>query len=418
MGLIGRSRDGGFRLIRERGLWRLLTAQGLSSVGTSTSTVALAVMVFQLTGSVLQMGGVLAASSFPLVVMSFVGGALLDRFDSRRLMVLSDIARAMLILMMPFSAARSPAFIYLVAGCIGIFSALFSPSQVKAVADLCRPQQLVKANSYLSIVRDGGEFAGYLIGGGLVAWLGYTSTFVLDSLSYGASALVLLGLPAVQRRTAPGKVVVLLKESPSVVRRIWRAPALRTNMLFALLPMLVIMMATPNAYGLALKVYDMGPGGFAAMEFITALGWLTGGAIAGKLDFKGDRNAYVFGSLLVMSVCLLGVGLSRSFWFSVALLTVVAAANVGVIVGSMTLFQELEDRSDKGRMIAIRAGFGQLGATLGLLAGGAIGAAIGISHLFVVIGLGAFGLAVPLFLAYRMALRRQGLVLQEGDSAV
>lgn len=70
-------------------------------------------------------------------------------------MVLSDIARAMLILMMPFSAARSPAFIYLVAGCIGIFSALFSPSQVKAVADLCRPQQLVKANSYLSIVRDG-----------------------------------------------------------------------------------------------------------------------------------------------------------------------------------------------------------------------------------------------------------------------
>lgn len=109
-----------------------------------------------------------------------------------------------------------------------------------------------------------------------MAWLGYTSTFVLDSLSYGASALVLLGLPAVQRRTAPGKVVVLLKESPSVVRRIWRAPALRTNMLFALLPMLVIMMATPNAYGLALKVYDMGPGGFAAMEFITALGWLTG----------------------------------------------------------------------------------------------------------------------------------------------
>ena len=59
----------------------ILWAQGLSSLGTSVSTVALAVMVFDLTGSVLHMGGILAAATLPLVVMTFFGGALLDRFE-------------------------------------------------------------------------------------------------------------------------------------------------------------------------------------------------------------------------------------------------------------------------------------------------------------------------------------------------
>src|SRR5680860_388257 len=102
-----------------RPLHRILGAQALSSLGTSISTVALAVMVFDISGSVLHMGGVLAASTAPLMVMSFVGGALLDRYEGRRLMVLSDIARALLVLAMPLAATQSVALIYVVAGVIG-----------------------------------------------------------------------------------------------------------------------------------------------------------------------------------------------------------------------------------------------------------------------------------------------------------
>ena len=403
--------------MRDRALLRLLAAQGLSSVGTSTSTVALAVMVFALTGSVLQMGVVLAASALPLAVMSFLGGALLDRFDSRRLMVVSDLARAALILLMPFSASASPRLIYLVAACIGVFSALFGPSQVKAVADICRPEQLVKANSHLSAVREGGEFAGYLIGGALVGSVGYTATFVLDSVSYLASASLLIGLPVAGRTAPVEKVVVLLRESPAILRHILRVPALRSNLLFALLPMLVAMMATPNAYSLALQVYDKGPGGFAAMEFITSLGWLAGGVLSARLDYKGDRNTYVFASLLLMAACFLGVGVSGSFWLSVGLLAVAVVGNVGVIVGSMTLFQEIQERPDKGRLIALRAGFGQLGGTLGLLVGGAVGSIVGVTPLFRIVGAAMIVLSLPLFLSYRAAVRKGRAFTPEGDGA-
>jgi MFS family permease len=83
--------------MRLRVLGRLLGAQALSSIGTSISTVALVIMVGQLTGSALHMGGVLAVATFPLIITSWIGGAILDRFGAKRVMVLADLVRAALI---------------------------------------------------------------------------------------------------------------------------------------------------------------------------------------------------------------------------------------------------------------------------------------------------------------------------------
>jgi len=258
----------------------------------------------------------------------------------------------------------------LVAGVIGVFSALFNPSQVRVVGQLVSSDKLVKANSYLSVSREGAEIGGYLVGGALVASLGYFATFTVDAATYGVSALLLLGLPDTGggEKGTP-RLRHLLKGSLQAVDGIWRSKRLRTNLLFALLPFPFLMMGTPNAYGLALDVFDKGPQGFALMEVLTSGGWIAGGLIAGRMNFSGDRNGYVYWSVLAMAACMVAVGLSGSFWVAVAFLTLGAAANVGLIVGSMTLYQEIQERPDKGRMIAIRAGFGQMSMTLGLLGG-------------------------------------------------
>jgi len=386
-----------------RPLHRILGAQALSSLGTSISTVALAVMVFDISGSVLHMGGVLAASTAPLMVMSFVGGALLDRYEGRRLMVLSDIARALLVLAMPLAATQSVALIYVVAGVIGVFSALFNPSQVRLVGQIVARNMLVRANSHLSVSREGAEIGGYLVGGALVASLGYFTTFTIDAATYGISALLLLGLPRVVTGGEKArKLSDLLRESPRTLVRIWCSVRLRTNLLLAVLPFPFLMMGTPNAYGLALEVFEKGPQGFALMEVLTSGGWIAGGLIAGRMNFRGDRNSYVYWSSIAMAACMVAVGLSGSFWLAVAFLTLGAVANVGLIVGSMTLYQEIEERPDKGRMIAIRAGFGQTSMTLGLLGGGILGEYIGITNVFWVIGLAGAVLGTLVYLPYRM----------------
>lgn len=391
---------------RKNSMALILIAQALSTLGTSVTTVALAVMVFDRTGSVLHMGGILAASTVPVVVVSILGGALVDRYPARGLMVTADVARAVLVLGMPYLAGLSVSYIYVLSAAMGVFTALFNPSQIKMVGELTPPSQLMRANSHLSIARDGAELGGYLVGGALVASLGYFATFAVDALSYGVSALLLLGLPRLPASASGAKLGAMVKEAPRVIASMWGRVPLRVNMLFALIPMAFVMMSTPNAYGLALEVYGRGAQDLALMETVTAAGWIVGGVVAGRLNYRGDRNGYVAVCGLGICLCFIGVSLCGSFWPAVALLTLAAVANVGVIVGSMTIFQEVESRPDKGRIIALRAGLGQFSGAMGLLLGGLLGQAVGIRNVFGLAGLAALLTGGAIWVGYVVWRRR------------
>ncbi|GEM_PF-1071132 len=387
---------------------RLFAAQFLSSAGTSMSTVALAFMVFRLTGSVFHMGGILAVSTLPLVVMSWVGGAVLDRYSARNTMVLTDLARAVLIFAMPFLAERLVALVYVIAGLMGVCTAFFNPGQVKLVAELVDREHLVKANSYLGVSRDGAELLGYLLGGVLVTYVGYTLTFVIDSVSYLLSALLLVGLPrgSVLEGAAPS-IWRLLRESPGVLKRLWLHPGLRTNLLFGAIVSAAFMMYVPNSYGLALDVFNRGPAGLAALEVFVAVGLIVGGIIVSRMKLAGDKNRYVFWASLVMGVCLVAVSFSGFFWLSISLLGLAGVFSVAVVVSSVTMYQEAPAVAEKGRMISVRAGFGQLGTAGGFALGGLLGDVVGITQLFLVAGVAAVVLSVLVYAPHRVAARRR-----------
>jgi MFS family permease len=394
--------------MRFRVLGRILAAQALSSVGTSVSSVALAFMVYQLTGSVLHMGGVLAISTFPLVATSFIGGAVLDRFSAKNLMVLADVVRAGLIFSMPFLAQEAVGLIYLVAGLIGVCSAVFNPGQIKLIGELTEREHLVRANSYLSVSQEGAGLIGYLVGGVLVTYIGYTLTFSIDAASYLISALLLLGLPKALPRTEPApRLGLLIGEAPAVLARLWRQPGLRTNLLLAVFASAAVMVSVPNSYGLALEVFDRGAEGLAATEVLTASGLILGGLFFSRLALRGDKNRYVACSLIAMGICLVGVSFSGFFWLSIALLGLGGVANVGLFVPSITMFQETPAAKDKGRMIAVRAGFGQMGVTGGFLLGGVLGEGLGVTRSFLVAGVAGIGVTLAIYAPYSFRAARR-----------
>jgi MFS family permease len=395
-------------IMRYSVLWRILGAQALSSFGTSMSTVALAFMVYELTGSVLHMGAVMAVSTFPLVITSWIGGAFLDRFSAKKVMVLSDVVRAVLIFALPFLAEQSVSAIYAVGCFMGVASAFFNPGQMKLVGEMIDRAHLVKANSYVSISQTGAELAGYLMGGVVVTAAGYMPAFLANAGTYLVSALLLLGLPSVARRTeGVQKVTTLIAESPAVFVKLWRHPGLRTNLLIAIFPIVAFMMASPNSYGLALDVFDRGAAGVAALEVSIACGMIVGGLIVSRSTLRVDKNLYVFFSILVMSLCLVGIYFSPYFWLSIGLMGVAGVANVGMFVPSITMFQEVPAESERGRLMAVRAGFGQMGSTAGLLLGGVLGAALGITRVFLVAGVAAIVLSTLIYVPYNIGAQRR-----------
>jgi MFS family permease len=399
--------------MQNRVLRRLMCAQALSSAGTSISMVALVIMVGKLTGSALHMGGVLAVTTFPLIVTSWVGGAMLDRFSAKKVMIVADLARAAAIISMPFLAEARVGLIYAVACLMGIFTALFNPGQMKLTSELVGREELIKANSYLSVSRDGAELLGYLAGGALVAAVGYKLSFGIDSASYLLSAVLLLWLPRAPARTeARAPVRQLVAESPRVFLRLWRDPGLRTNLLLAVFPLMFMMMVLPVSYGLVLGDLDAGgfqAGGWAigALEASIAAGLIIGGLMISRMKLKQDKNSYVVLSLVLMAATLVGIRFSTHLWMAIALMGVGGMANVGTFVPSITMFQEAPGGSEKGRLLAVRGGFGQVGSTTGFLLGGFVGEWLGIRSSFLVAGVAIMAVSLVIYVPYRVGVARR-----------
>jgi MFS family permease len=372
------------------------------------STVALAFMVAKLTGSMAQMGAVMAVSILPLAAASWIAGSLIDRYSSKWLMVLADAGRAVLVFCMPFVAGKSVASVYVFAGLVGLFSAVFNPAQIKLVAELAARQELVKANSYLGMSRDGAELIGYLAGGAIVAAAGYMPAFLVDAATYLLSALLLLRVPrTIGRRDRTKQVRDLIAGTPRVFLHLWGTPSLRTNLLLALLPLCAIGMYVPNAYGLVLEVFQKGGFELGILEWAAGCGLILGGFVLSRITLAGDKNKYVAASAAAVAFCLLGVYLANNLWLSIALLGVAGMVSVGMSVPSITLMQEASSEDESGRLISIRGGFGQLSATVAYAVGGILGDTIGIRPAFLISGLAAATLTLLIYVPYRITGNRR-----------
>src|SRR5215210_606829 len=115
----------GDSLLRNVRFLRLWVGQGFSFVGDAVSTVALVVLVAQISGSASAVGGVLVARLLPTLA-SPLFGVLADRLDRRAVLGASDLARAVLVL--GFAFTQDLVTIYVLAFLTGTARALFNPT--------------------------------------------------------------------------------------------------------------------------------------------------------------------------------------------------------------------------------------------------------------------------------------------------
>jgi hypothetical protein len=92
----GRRRQGLRTVLAKGGYRRLFAAQTISRWGDVASTVALVVLVFQLTGSGLGVSGVVIAEILPVLLFAPIAGAVVDRLPRVRVMVAADVWRTVL----------------------------------------------------------------------------------------------------------------------------------------------------------------------------------------------------------------------------------------------------------------------------------------------------------------------------------
>src|SRR4028119_1452574 len=185
-------------LLKNARFVRLWIGQGLSFVGDSVSTVALVLLVVDLSGSASAVGGVLVARLLPTLASPFVG-VLADRLDRRAVLVAGDLARAILVFGLIF--VRDLTVIYVLVFFLGAAQTVFNPTVRAAFPGVVGGGDLTRANALISGTFSFSVMVGPTLGGVLVASVGVEAAFLLDALTFLVSAALIstIPLPAPER---------------------------------------------------------------------------------------------------------------------------------------------------------------------------------------------------------------------------
>ena len=178
-------------LRHNRNFRQLWLGQVVSQLGDWFDTIAVYTLVLNLTGSGRAIGLVLVARFLPSVIVGPLAGVIADRFNRRRIMIVSDIMRAVVVL--GFLFVRHPGQLWLIYALTVLqltFSTFFEPAKTASIPSIVAERELIAANTISSVTWSAMLTLGAVIGGIVTGWFGTDAAFILDSLTFLGSAVL------------------------------------------------------------------------------------------------------------------------------------------------------------------------------------------------------------------------------------
>ena len=394
-------------LLRNARFRRLWVGQGLSFVGDAVSMVALVLLVVEVSGSASAVGGVLVARLLPTLASPLVG-VLADRLDRRVVLVAADLVRAVLVLGLIF--ARDLPIIYALVFLLGGAQTVFNPTIRAAFPGVVGGGDLTRANALISGTFSFSVMAGPALGGVLVASVGVELAFLLDALTFLASAVLLstLRLPAPERDGGDEGFFGELRAGFGYLASARVPLAIVAG---AFLATLTANATIPAEAFLAKDTFGAGDVGYGLLASLWGGGMILGSALTAVLGGRTDLTLLYFLSIFATALAFVGVGLSPTFVLALGAIAVAGAANGVDNVATDTVLQRRVPDAFLGRVFAARFMTFSAGEALAYPLGGLLVDATGPRPTYLLAGAAtaAAGFLVVLIVVVSYGTKRPGL---------
>jgi MFS family permease len=389
-----------------RRLTWLLTSSAASHLGDGMGKVALPLLATTLTRDPVLIAGLSATQFLPWLLFAAVAGALVDRIDRRRAMIVANTARAVAVGALAVLVAAGGMtiwLVYLTALVIGTAETIADSAANALIPAVVGDGSLDAANSKLQACEIVGQtFLGGPIGSMTFA-LFAAFPFILNSAGFAVAAAVLLGLAGTYRGQAEVRRPTRLRTELADGLRWLRGNALLMRLVVvAGLLSLVSELAQAQLVLYALDDLHLSDATFGFFAFVGGIGGLLGAGVAPRLVRAAGRRAVVLGGILCCGAGFGGIGLARSPVAGAALFGLFAAAVVAVNVVLATARHTLVPGALLGRVLGVWRTVVWGAIPLGALLGGALTEALGTAaDTFAVSGLAMLVIAAFAFVALR-----------------
>lgn len=323
---------------------------------------------------------VMVSFLLPLALVSPVAGVFVDKWNVKATMVGSDVIRGLLILSLVFIQRLEA--IYIVFFTLATVSAFFMPAQSVTVRTIAPAAGLMAVNGLMSQAMQGSQIIAPSISGALVQAIGANLCFLVDSLSFFFSALMLLSIPIHRQQSehvAPSSVWESLRTG-------FRFIFTHSTISFVIISMASGMFAV-RCFGALLSVYvrdvlKSSPSAFGILNTLIGVGMIAGTQCLTRLGRDIPKQKLVIHGLTLMGVAVLVTAL-----FGVVPTTALGMLLMGfgaafIMVTAQTLIQQETPREMLGRVASALMSLMAVSQALAMFLAGPVAEKGGIRNLY------------------------------------
>lgn len=383
------------RIFINHNIFYLWTGQIISQSGDSIFEIGLLWLLLDLTGSNAITGLIAMAGYLPTLLFGLYSGALVDRFDRRRLMLISDVARMGIVLLIPLLHAfggLNGLILGLLTFAIASFNALFNPARDAIVGDLIEAKDRLKANSLIQTSWQYALFIGPAIAGILLSIVGEVQLFTLDAVTFLLSFYFIykIAVRRKQPKVVSGSIQEAFKGSWGDVKAGLRY-ALKNRMIWVLLLVTAVdnlFLMGPAIIGAPIFVREIlqaGAGSYAFVQVAYAIGMVTGTLLLNKYGKRWGNGRLLLWGIMLDGITFLPLLWVTSFWGMFITIVFHAMAIPMLIVARPTIIQNIVPTEMQGRIFSMMS-VGVFGLTaVSIAATGALAEIIPINIIYGII---------------------------------
>lgn len=346
----------------------------MSLSGTQLRLVAIPYQIYLITGSSLDVGLIGLFQAVPLISLGLFGGVLADRFNRRRLLLLTQCGLALSSAALAIGTQlglANVAFLYAMTAVGAAFSAIDGPARGSLTPSLVRRDQLPAAVTLNQVLFQTAAIAGPAFAGVIILTFGVAGAYWIDVVSFAVAITAVAAMripPAEPRQHAP--VMRALGEGLSYLRM--------NRILFStfILDFLATFFGSPRALFpyYADRVFAVGPQGLGLLFAAPGIGSLIAALTAGWVPRVRRQGVAVLVSVAAWGLAIAGFGFMREGLFVPALVFVAlaqAADTVSAIFRHTILLTLVPDEL-RGRLTSIGQMFFLGGPYLGQVESGVV----------------------------------------------
>jgi MFS family permease len=354
---------------------RFWLGQTISNLGSSFTFFALPLLVFNLTGSPINLGITTAAEFVPYLLFGLVIGAWVDRVDRRRLMIATDLARAAVIATIPLLAAfdaLSVGWIYAVAFTSATLTIAFDAAEFAAIPSLVPSgDDLVSANGRVQASYSAAQVAGPVLAGLLVTVAPVQQVLWVDAASFlvSAGALALIGRAFnAPREEGPQRAVH--QDIMDGLRYVLGHPVLRN--ISAMMALINLVGATVYAQLVvfAKRQLEASDSQVALLYAAGSAGVVLLSLAAGPVRRRLSFSVAALGALALDGLLTVVLAATRWYWAALVLWAAISGLGMFFNINTGSLRQQIVPNHLLGRVISIAGVLAWSAIPVGALAGG------------------------------------------------